>query len=124
MKAFLRRCKHARVGETENRAVVERTLSIFQSQQVYIFNSTPEEELKAAFREASAIDRGCARSLIAENAATKQVMDMAEKVRDIHKNEDDVDCIVTPTRWNTTLVMTHPIMTMITRRNLLDVSAI
>lgn len=66
--------------------ILQRTREIFQSQIKFLFDSSAKEELRAALREATAIENCECYSDIAKEAATENVLQLAEDVRELHKN--------------------------------------
>lgn len=66
--------------------IVQRTREIFQSQIKFLFGSSAKEELRAALREATAIENCECYDDIAKEAATENVLQLAEDVRELHKN--------------------------------------
>ena len=67
---------------------------IFYSQKYNLFNSSPSEELKAAYREAVTTVDGGTTLDIAQAAATKEVLEKAEQVRQLNKDNKDREAIV------------------------------
>lgn len=77
------------LGQSKQSRILQRTRQIFRSQKTFLFGSDEKEELRAALREATAIENCECNGHIAREAATEKVLQLAESIRDLHKDSLD-----------------------------------
>lgn len=74
---------------SERSRIERRARNIFCSQTTHLFGADDKEELQAALREATAIEKGATLGEIAEESATDKVQQLAANVRALHENSPD-----------------------------------
>jgi hypothetical protein len=73
--------------------ILLRARKIFLSQMEYLFGADDKKELQAALREATILeskdDYDDAYLVIAKEAATPKVLELAQRIRELHSDSDD-----------------------------------